>query len=501
MTICENRSSSRQYLIPVGNEVAAIMPGLGDLRTSGQCDIVLHYQDGRLQRISNLHRSYMPLLYVLMFPRGEDGWHLKLPYADVDVPTDALTNRQCVSQREYYAYCLQVRLDTNACLLHDGHLLQQFMVDAYCTIEDCRLSWVRNHQHTLRVELYAGLIDMARSNEGDILGQSVGRRIVLPSSFTGGPRHMYQLYQDAMAIVCAKGKPDLFITFTCNPNWPEVTQALLPGQVSADRPDITARVFFQKHSSMMRHVLKQNLFGKAVKYVYKYIYKGHDRATVRFHAAQDDGQRQHVDEIDMYLDDRYVSASEACWRIFEFPLHSDAFDVQRLSVHVPSGQMVTFQDHDRLGDVLQRDTLEKTTLTEWFACNVENPEANDTLYIDFPQKWVWNSSSKKWTKRRRGDTIGRMYFVQPSAGDRYYVRLVLTICKGCKSFKDLQTVNGVVFPTFKAACIARGVLEDDGEWSSCIEEACMTHTVPANWAAPFKLCEIVLTIIDDFREG
>ncbi|MCO5559223.1 hypothetical protein L7F22_012818 [Adiantum nelumboides] len=215
---------------------------------------------------------------------------------------------------------------------------------------------------------------------------------------------------------------------------------------------------------------------QAVKYVYKYIYKGHDRATVRFHAAQNDGQRQHVDEIDMYLDGRYVSASEACWRIFDFPLHSDAPDVQRLSVHVPSGQMVTFQDHDRLGDVLQRDTLEKTTLTEWFACNVENPEANDTLYIDFPQKWVWKSSSKKWTKRRRGDTIGRMYFVQPSAGERYYVRLLLTICKGCKSFKDLQTVNGVVFPTFKAACIARGVLEDDGEWSSCIEEACMTHT-------------------------
>ncbi|MCO5547311.1 hypothetical protein L7F22_000759 [Adiantum nelumboides] len=178
----------------------------------------------------------------------------------------------------------------------------------------------------------------------------------------------------------------------------------------------------------------------------------------------------------MYLNGRYVSASEACWRIFDFPLHSDAPDVQRLSVHVPSSQMVTFQDHDRLGDVLQRDTLEKTTLTEWFACNVEKPEANDTLYIDFPQKWVWNSSSKKWTKRRRGDTIGRMYFVQPSAGERYYVRLLLTICKGCKSFKDLQTVNGVVFPTFKAACIAKGVLEDDGEWSSCIEEACMTHT-------------------------
>ncbi|MCO5577386.1 hypothetical protein L7F22_031218 [Adiantum nelumboides] len=267
MRSCNPYVDAFYNLIPVGNEIAAIMPGQGDMRTSGQRDIVLHCRDGRLQRISNLHRSYMPLLYVLLFPQGEDGWHLKLPYADVDVPMDALTGCQCVTQREYYAHRLQVRPDTNACLLHGGRLLQQFMVDAYCTIEDCHLSWIRNHQHTLREKLYVGLIDMARSNEGDILGQYVGQRILLPSSFTGGPQHMYQLYQVAMAIVRAKGKPDLFITFTCNPNWPEVTQALLPGQVLADRPDITARVFFQKHSSMMRHILKENFFGKVVGYM------------------------------------------------------------------------------------------------------------------------------------------------------------------------------------------------------------------------------------------
>ncbi|MCO5555985.1 hypothetical protein L7F22_009529 [Adiantum nelumboides] len=143
---------------------------------------------------------------------------------------------------------------------------------------------------------------------------------------------------------------------------------------------------------------------QAVKYVNKNIYKGHDRAIVRFYPAQDDGQMQHVDEINMYLDGCYVFASVACWRIFEFPLHSNALDVQRLSDHVPLSQMVTFQDHDRLDDILQRDTLEKTILIEWFECNVENLEANDTLYIDCPQKWVWNSYSKKWTRRHHGDT-------------------------------------------------------------------------------------------------
>ena len=52
-----------------------------------------------------------------------------------------------------------------------------------------------------------------------------------------------QLFQDAMAIVRALGKPDLFVTMTCNPKWPEITKHLLPGQDAKDRPDLVARVF------------------------------------------------------------------------------------------------------------------------------------------------------------------------------------------------------------------------------------------------------------------
>jgi len=44
-----------------------------------------------------------------------------------------------------------------------------------------------------------------------------GLPVILPSSFSGSPRAMQQLYQDAMAIVAKYGKPDLFVTYTCNP--------------------------------------------------------------------------------------------------------------------------------------------------------------------------------------------------------------------------------------------------------------------------------------------
>jgi hypothetical protein len=54
---------------------------------------------------------------------------------------------------------------------------------------------------------------------------------------------MQQLYQDAMAIVQKYGKPDIFATFTCNPNWSEITRELLPGQTPSDRPDLIAHVF------------------------------------------------------------------------------------------------------------------------------------------------------------------------------------------------------------------------------------------------------------------
>ena len=55
---------------------------------------------------------------------------------------------------------------------------------------------------------------------------------MLPLSFTGGPRYQHQLYQDAMGIVHCFGKSDFFVTFTCNPRWQEITNALLPRQTA-----------------------------------------------------------------------------------------------------------------------------------------------------------------------------------------------------------------------------------------------------------------------------
>lgn len=73
---------------------------------------------------------------------------------------------------------------------------------------------------------------------------------------------MHEYTQDAMTYVRAYGRPDLFITFTCNPTWDEIKELLLPGQSASDRHDITARVFKQKMKRLMDFIIKHQIFGE-----------------------------------------------------------------------------------------------------------------------------------------------------------------------------------------------------------------------------------------------
>ena len=73
--------------------------------------------------------------------------------------------------------------------------------------------------------------------------------------------------QDAMARVAGLGKPDVFLTLTCNAAWPEIVSSLLPGQTAVDRPDIVARVFMQKLKLTMHLILEKAVLGKVIAHV------------------------------------------------------------------------------------------------------------------------------------------------------------------------------------------------------------------------------------------
>ena len=71
-----------------------------------------------------------------------------------------------VSQTAYYAYRLQQRtLEANAALLWSGRLLQQYAVDAWASIEQTKLNWVRSNQWKIRAEVYQGVVDAAAGDE------------------------------------------------------------------------------------------------------------------------------------------------------------------------------------------------------------------------------------------------------------------------------------------------------------------------------------------------
>jgi hypothetical protein len=166
---------------------------------------------------------------------------------------------------------------------------------------------------------------------------------------------------------------------------------------------------------------------KSVKYVHKYIYKGPDRATL---------QTQGHDEVKAYLDSRYISSVEAAWHLFEFAMHLEYPSVYRLPVHLQNEQNVVFNGEDAPEDVLEQAAAKDTHLMGWFKANADPTcvaaGALDCLYQDFPKKFVWVKS--KWKMRQRGKAIGRMYSVPPSAGERFYLRLLLTVVKGRHRF-------------------------------------------------------------------
>jgi hypothetical protein len=113
-------------------------------------------------------------------------------------------------------------------ILYGKRLYQQFAVNTYVKIESLRLDFIRNNQHTVRADLYQGLVDSYRTGVEE--ANEVGKRTVLSPTFIGGPHDMRRRYMDAMALVRKYGKPDIFLTMMCNPNWDQIKNELHPRQ-------------------------------------------------------------------------------------------------------------------------------------------------------------------------------------------------------------------------------------------------------------------------------
>jgi len=167
-------------------------------------DIIVKKCSGELTRLHETHTAFIPLQYPLMFPYGEDGYQEDISIRESHSKSKSMVR---IQQR-----CIEYSNIVKAC-----RLFQQFLVDSYTMVEAQRLSFIRANKKLIHCDILNGLQEVV--NRGETNHSSIGRRIVLPASFTCGTRYMFNNCQDAMAICKKFGYLDLFITITCNVNW------------------------------------------------------------------------------------------------------------------------------------------------------------------------------------------------------------------------------------------------------------------------------------------
>jgi hypothetical protein len=120
--------------------------------------------------------------------------------------------------------------------------------------------------------------------------------------------------------------------------------------------------------------------------------KGHDKVAFGF--SKNDSTEA-IDEIQNYLDARFVSASEAAWRILKFPMSGQFPNTFRLAIHLENEQTIIYKENEPIENIVERN---KTQLTEFFEFN--KTSSTPLLYSEMPNHCTWNVKTKAWAARK-----------------------------------------------------------------------------------------------------
>jgi hypothetical protein len=217
--------------------------------------------------------------------------------------------------------------------------------------------------------------------------------------------------------------------------------------------------------------------------MFKYVYKGFDSAHM---ILKPHGEGCVYDEIEHHLEFRYVTATEACWRIFGFWQQKKSHSVTRLSFR-EEGKHSVYYNSEELEPPNPSD-IKDTHLLAYFAlCQKyttageciqpagfarRGPNYNILLFTEIPQHFRWARKKHKWRRRLNSRIgLGRLPYVSPAKGELYHLHTFLCKVSGASSWAFLKTANGVLYPTFKATCIALGLYFDNKEAKMTLKEA------------------------------
>ena len=157
---------------------------------------------------------------------------------------------------------------------------------------------------------------------------------------------------------------------------------------------------------------------RAISYIFKYIFKGSDRSLVYVSPAKifaNNQNRKDVDdEVQRWIDVRYFSSHEACYKAFGFSRSQQKLSVVSLNFHLPNAQRVTFRLNDE-GRRAVQDEFHSTLLAA-FELNLADTRANPLLHIDLPKHYRYQKGVRRARKSgeeeeglgglKRGNQVG-----------------------------------------------------------------------------------------------
>ena len=167
ITIPTYWGKDKTYCAPTAPEIAAAIPQQsGNVSSHHARQIVLYQRGGALQNIQSNNAAFEPLHFVLLFPRGEEGWHPHIPLRD-NPEIKEKRKWQFVTRQEYFKYRVQIRPNEFPLFHLSGRLFQEWMIEMYMAWEDDTLDYLRKNQNQLRCDTYNSVCDAVHAGERD----------------------------------------------------------------------------------------------------------------------------------------------------------------------------------------------------------------------------------------------------------------------------------------------------------------------------------------------
>jgi hypothetical protein len=202
-----------------------------------------------------LEKCYETLAYPLLFFHGDAGWGV-----DLETKKRNKENNENNEERNnsMFFYARQLIM-CNPVFTLLPRVMQEWACNIISRHEEIVLTYLQQPKLQKRIATYSKVINTEKGESGKKEIQ-VGKK--LPATHPGHPAKLRKLQQEALAVVYRRGKPHFFLTMTCNTNWPEIRENLLPSQTAQDRVDLNHRVFKMKLAQLMAELRSGKIFGE-----------------------------------------------------------------------------------------------------------------------------------------------------------------------------------------------------------------------------------------------